>query len=258
MDAITILQRHHNWVKTNFELNSSVESRLNHISRVFGLVTRISENDNMRGEDQFIAQVVAALHDVGRFPQIEKYDTFIDDERYNHSTEGAKMLQDGLLQQLFPETRKYDAIIITAVKCHGLPSLPTNIKDEKIMRQIKLIRDADRTDIFEESVQYFDYMFKSLAWGESKKITPKIKELFENRKPMLVKDLKSKLDMLALRLGLLSQYEFVAALQLIEQKDYINRLTQMFLEKTDYDPKEILWLREKAIEQLNLRKQELN
>lgn len=258
MEARTILQRHHNWVKTNFELNSSVESRLKHISSVFELATRISKNDNMSEEDQFIAQVVAALHDVGRFPQIKKYDTFIDDERYNHSTEGAKMLQEGLLQQLLPETRKYDSIIITAVKFHGLPSLPTDVKDEKTMRQIKLIRDADRTDIFEESVQQFEYMFKSLAWGESKKITPKIKELFENRKPMRVKDLKSKLDMLALRLGLLGQYEFVAALQLIEQKDYINRLTQMFLEKTDYDPKEILWLREKATEQLNLRKKELN
>ena len=100
MNATMALQRHQDWVKSNFELTPRVISKMQHVQNVFELSTDIATIENMGEEDIFIAQITAALHDVGRFPQIQRYNTFLDDERYNHSIEGAKMLQEGLLQQL--------------------------------------------------------------------------------------------------------------------------------------------------------------
>ena len=258
MNATMVLQRHQNWVKSNFELTPRVISKMQHVRNVFELSTDIAKIENMDQEGIFIAQVIAALHDIGRFPQIQRYNTFIDDERYNHSIEGAKMLQEGFLQQLLPETREYDEIVITAVKYHGLKDLPTEEVSKRTMTHVKLIRDADRIDLFERSTNQFETMFSTIGLGKSKRITPEIKRLFADRQSISVKDLRSKIDLLTLRLGLIGQYEFLSALKLIEKKDYINRLTQLFLERTDYDPEEIMWLREKAKEQLNLRKKELN
>lgn len=258
MNATMVLQRHQNWVKSNFELTPRVISKMQHVQNVFELSTDIAKIENMDQEDIFIAQVIAALHDIGRFPQIQRYNTFIDDERYNHSIEGAKMLQEGFLQQLLPETREYDEIVITAVKYHGLKDLPTEEVSKRTMTHVKLIRDADRIDLFERSTNQFETMFSTIGLGKSKRITPEIKRLFADRQSISVKDLRSKIDLLTLRLGLIGQYEFLSALKLIEKKDYINRLTQLFLERTDYDPEEIMWLRERAKEQLNLRKKELN
>ena len=258
MNATIVLQRHQNWVKSNFELTPRVISKMQHVRNVFELSTDIAKIENMDQEGIFIAQVIAALHDIGRFPQIQRYNTFIDDERYNHSIEGAKMLQEGFLQQLLPETREYDEIVITAVKYHGLKDLPTEEVSKRTMTHVKLIRDADRIDLFERSTNQFETMFSTIGLGKSKRITPEIKRLFADRQSISVKDLRSKIDLLTLRLGLIGQYEFLSALKLIEKKDYINRLTQLFLERTDYDPEEIMWLREKAKEQLNLRKKELN
>lgn len=195
MNATMALQRHQNWVKSNFELTPRVISKMQHVQNVFELSTDIATIENMGEEDIFIAQITAALHDVGRFPQIQRYNTFLDDERYNHSIEGAKMLQEGLLQQLFPETREYDEIIITAVKYHGLKDLPTEEIDKRTMTHVKLIRDADRTDLFERSTNQFETMFSTIGWGESKQITPEIKQLFAERQSISVKNLRSKIDL---------------------------------------------------------------
>lgn len=258
MNAQIVQERLETWVKSNFELTRDVCLKMEHCRSVFDLSTKIANVEGMNEEDTFIAQVIAALHDCGRFPQIILFHTFLDNEIYNHSIEGAKLLENGLLEEFLPETREYDNIIIQAVRYHGLKDLPPETVGERTMMHTKLIRDADRTDIFERSVNQFELLFTTVGIGTSKTITPGVKKSFLERKSISVKLLQSQLDMLTLRFGLIGQYEFLAALELIEENKYIERLTKLFLERRpNYDQAEIIWLEEQAQKLLALRKKEL-
>lgn len=241
-----VFERFNKYLKTNFDLsNEQIYAKYEHIKSVFEIATDIAYEANFSEEDLFIAQVIAILHDCARFPQIVKYGSFKDTAEYNHSIEGGKLLENGLLQRMIPETRKYDEIIIPAVTYHGLLDIPSNL-DERTKLHCELIRDADRTDLFNLMINHFEVLF----WSEQGEpnITPKVKELFENGKPIEFHEVKSQLDFLALRFGLLCQYKFKPALEFIKEKDYINRITDMFLEKRPfYNKEDVEWVRQVAL-----------
>ena len=246
MNAQIVQERLETWVKSNFELTRDVCLKMEHCRSVFDLSTKIANVEGMNEEDTFIAQVIAALHDCGRFPQIILFHTFLDNEIYNHSIEGAKLLENGLLEEFLPETREYDNIIIQAVRYHGLKDLPPETVGERTMMHTKLIRDADRTDIFERSVNQFELLFTTVGIGTSKTITPGVKKSFLERKSISVKLLQSQLDMLTLRFGLIGQYEFLAALELIEENKYIEDQTMIKLKSSGLKNKpKNCWLLEK-------------
>ncbi len=92
-----------------------------------------------------IAETVALLHDVGRFPQFAMYRTFNDVRSVNHGHLGVEVLhQEAVLKALAPEERFW---IETAVAYHGRMSMPTGL-DGPALLFLKLIRDADKLDIF--------------------------------------------------------------------------------------------------------------
>ena len=226
-----VLNRFNAWVNLNFDLsNNKIKEKVVHTNSVLNINSKIALEANFASEDLFIAQVIAILHDCGRFPQIQKFNTFKDTAEFNHAFEGAKLLKNGLLKEMLPEARKYDEIIINAVELHSSLVLP--VLDSKTKMHCDLIRDADRTDLYNMCITHFDILF----WNDIGKpnITPTVKELFDNRQPIPFKEIKSQLDSLALRLGLINQYVFKPALDFLKHEDYVNRLVDLFLEKRPY------------------------
>lgn len=250
----TVLRRFDDWLNVNFDMNHPrAVSKKEHVHSVANISTLISLAEGLNDNDTLLAQVIAVMHDVGRFPQLQKYGNFLDNDEYNHSLKGAEMLENGLLWKLFPEVKKEDEqIIITAVKYHGLLSLPTKT-DERTLMHCKIIKDADKTDLYERSVNRFEELNSTHEIGE-KFITPKVKQNFTNNENILIPDCKSKLDLLVLRLGFIYQYEFPSALKVIEEKRYIQRLVQKFRDMNYYDTAQLDWLESEAISKLEKHK----
>lgn len=231
-----VLSRFENWVMTNYDMNHpKILEKYEHTQQVLEVAEFIAIEGKLSEEDLFIARVAAILHDCARFPQIKLYDSFMDTAEFNHSIEGAKMLRNGLLKEMLPETRKYDDIIITAVELHGALSLPDDL-DEQTEMQCSLLRDADRTNLFPVCIWRFDMLFWFDQGGPN--LSPKVRDLYVNHKPIAFTDLTNQLDMLALRFGLINQYKSTAALEYIKQQDYVNILTDLFLEKRPFYNKE--------------------
>jgi hypothetical protein len=105
------------------------------------LAGRLALDDN----DRRIAEAVALLHDVGRFPQFATYRTYNDLKSVDHGRLGVEVLdREGVLEPLLSQEREW---IRTAVAHHNQKALPAGLNGRALLF-LKLIRDADKLDIY--------------------------------------------------------------------------------------------------------------
>jgi len=91
------------------------------------------------------AEAVGWLHDVGRFSQFQEFGTFFDAESVNHGERGWGVVrQSDVLSDL---VRHEQACILDAIRYHNVKAIPDLLEGETLP-WIKLIRDADKLDIF--------------------------------------------------------------------------------------------------------------
>ncbi len=103
-------------------------------------------------QDLVLAEAIALLHDIGRFIQLEKYGTFLDRISENHAKLGLGVIDE---QKLLDLCNKEEANIIKeAVGFHNAATTPKN-RDERTLFFIKLIRDADKLDIWKVVTDHY-------------------------------------------------------------------------------------------------------
>jgi hypothetical protein len=107
----------------------------------------------LREEDMMVAEAIALFHDIGRFPQYAQYKTFRDRKSVNHGFLGAEtLIQEKILQPL-PDNEQ--ELIIKVVRFHNAFSIPKAEK-ENVVFFLKLIKDADKLDIWRVFLEYYD------------------------------------------------------------------------------------------------------
>lgn len=98
-----------------------------------------------------LAWLLGMLHDIGRFEQLKRYDTFIDALSVDHAELGADLLfREGLLTEFVDGGAVGDseiALCETAIRQHNKLRLPEDL-DERTKIHCQILRDADKTDIF--------------------------------------------------------------------------------------------------------------
>lgn len=107
----------------------------------------------VRGEPLATTCLLAALyHDLGRFPQYERWATFRDADSANHARLGVLHLRrTGLLRDLDPAMRKQ---VLTAVILHNRLALPAAISPQ-VRTAADVVRDADKLDIMRVMLGHF-------------------------------------------------------------------------------------------------------
>jgi HD domain len=124
-----------------------------HTHKVCANARLIAQDLSLGGRETLLAEIVALLHDVGRFPQYRKYKTFRDSISENHAVLGAKvLLEQGVLRD-FPK-REQD-LIVRAVTLHNVLTVPEGLDDDMLLF-VKLIRDADKLDIWRVFQEYYE------------------------------------------------------------------------------------------------------
>lgn len=105
--------------------------------------------------DKRIAEVIGLFHDLGRFEQIKRYDTFSDAASMDHGDFGVTVVkQFNLLDGVDKETAD---IILESIKYHNKFHLPDSdgTMSKRNLSFVKLIRDADKVDIFRVIMEVF-------------------------------------------------------------------------------------------------------
>lgn len=131
--------------------NPRIALKVEHTLRVAALCERIARALALDECDEDLAWLLGLLHDIGRFEQVRRYDTFSDAASVSHAALGVEVLfgadDDGeiLLRRFCPD-ESADGIIRTAVETHSAYRLPDTL-DERTLAFCNILRDADKIDI---------------------------------------------------------------------------------------------------------------
>ncbi len=133
-----------------------IELKRSHTLRVVDNAVLIARGEGLSEPPAHLirlAEAAALLHDTGRFPQFARYRTFNDSTSVNHGELGATAIsENGVLDGLDVRIRQN---LLDAVRYHNAYSLP-DIKDKDALLVLKVLRDADKLDIWRVMAEYYE------------------------------------------------------------------------------------------------------
>ena len=135
------------------EADRNILLKVEHTHKVFQVMEKLAIGEGLQSEDMHIAQAVALLHDVGRFPQYRRWQTFRDRDSDNHARLAIEVIREHVL--LADQSPRVRLLIEEAVRFHNLLEMPPKLKSDTDIF-LRLIRDADKLDIWRVFVEYFN------------------------------------------------------------------------------------------------------
>ena len=131
--------------------NPRIALKVDHTLRVAELCERIARGIGLLQIDIDVAWLIGLLHDIGRFEQVKRYDTFNDAASVSHAALGAQVLFDEMVDgapriRTFVDCVDYDELIRTAIELHSAYELPATL-GERARTLCNVLRDADKLDI---------------------------------------------------------------------------------------------------------------
>lgn len=133
-----------------------VDLKREHTLQVLENARLLLENMDVDEELARLGQLCALFHDVGRFEQYRRHQTFHDPSSLNHGLLGARILApaplgEGLLDSLpFAER----SLVRASVAMHNRRELPAGLSP--LLRFVtNLVRDADKLDIMRVMIAHF-------------------------------------------------------------------------------------------------------
>jgi len=123
-----------------------------HTRRVCDEIGSIGRRLDLDECELLLADVIARLHDIGRFEQYARYGTFVDRDSENHAELGLSILEQHDVLHRF-ESGVRD-LIVRAIRYHNRAVLPSQ-ESEAVLFFSKLLRDADKLDIWRVVIEYY-------------------------------------------------------------------------------------------------------
>ena len=237
------------YVKNYNPNDEKVKIKISHIERVSQIAKKLAESLNLSKEDVELAELIGLLHDIGRFEQIRLFNTFVDKDSINHGEYGVKVLfQDGLIRE-FIEDDKYDDIIKLSILNHNRARIEEGLTEKQNLHA-KVIRDADKTDIF----YVLTVGDKKALWEKedlsNDKITEEIYRQFMNDKYIDYKKRNTRADILVGHFAFVYDLYFSESLKTIKDNNYLEKLYKRFIFKDEETMKKYNKIYETAREYL--------
>lgn len=218
-----------NYLKNYNPENKKIKLKISHIQRTSRIARNIATSLKLEQEDIDLAELIGLLHDIGRFEQIKRYNTFIDKNSINHGEFGVKLLFEDNLIEKFIQDRQYDKIIEKAILNHNRnqKDIDKNL-DERQLLHTKIIRDADKTDI----LYILTFEDKLTAWEKAdlsdEKISDEIYREYIEEKSIKYKERKTSADTLVSHFAYIFNFYFKAGLEIVKNEEYIDKIYKRF------------------------------
>jgi hypothetical protein len=132
--------------------DSKISLKISHTYRVADNCEQIAKSINLSQEEVDFAWLSGMLHDIGRFEQVKRYNTFIDSESVDHAEFGADLLfGDDRLILDYTDNRAWDKELETVIRQHNKYRISESV-DGKTLVFCNILRDADKVDILRVNV----------------------------------------------------------------------------------------------------------
>lgn len=211
----------------NYDLkDGKILLKVNHILRVSNLSKKIATSLNLSEEDILLAELIGLLHDIGRFEQVRKYNTFIDKISINHGEYGVKVLFEDNLIEKFDIDKKYYQIIKTAILNHNRAKIEDGLTTEELLHS-KIIRDSDKLDIFYVLLTDIIKNTYGCETLENETFSPEIIREFKQDHIIDYKNRTTYGDIWISHLAYVFDFYFDSSYELIKENDYVNKLLKM-------------------------------
>jgi hypothetical protein len=142
----------HTFKMVDQNIQQNIDLKKDHTVRVCKEILQIGAQIGLDEDELRLAEIIALLHDTGRFEQISRYQTFMDSKSVDHAELGIKVLKHFEVLKPFDDSIK--ELVYCAVKYHSKPSLPV-VENENCLFFSRLIRDADKLDILNVVTEYY-------------------------------------------------------------------------------------------------------
>jgi len=212
-------------------VNDHIKLKEVHTDGVCAEMNELTEKLGLDENDRLIAETIALLHDVGRFTQFKIYNTYSDAKSGDHAQFSLDIIrQNDLLDKLPTDEQR---IIKTAIKLHSQKNIPTDL-DAAIVPFAKLIRDADKLDIYPLLLEYYklyvanpDEFPLELEMPDEPYYCPEIYDSVLNGRLVDYTKLKTLNDVKILKIGWVHDINFTPALEKIRANGYIDELFEL-------------------------------
>jgi len=209
------------------KLEKNIDLKLRHTARVCDNISRIAKSLHLGQEELALAEVLALLHDVGRFEQLKDYGSFDDRITTDHAALGLNVLsRAGILCTLPKNERR---LVRRAIWLHNKYEIPETVSPRCLLFS-RMIRDADKLDILGLIVEHFETRSKNpnpaLDFGLENcpgHSHEAILDILEGRM-VKIATLKNLNDMRLMYLSWVFDIYFPVTLYCIEERGYLKKL----------------------------------
>lgn len=221
------------------EYGEKVLLKIDHSMRVRDLCTDIAGSLGMNGPDIELAADCGLIHDIGRFEQWRRYQTYNDQRSEDHGDLGAEVLAG-----MIDDFRRTDQVaILNTVRYHNKFSVPEDL-DERDRVFVNITRDADKIDILDLFVTG-----GLVKQTRNTAMSDHAYRLLLNKKALRKQDAQTKADAIAGYLAFVFDMNYQRSFEIMTEKDLINRLIDKQKEETANQ--DLIWQLERAREVIN-------
>lgn len=227
--------------------------KVEHTDNVCRNIVAIAQGSSLNDNQVRLAEAVALFHDVGRFRQYTQFKTFRDAISMNHGLLGSKILIEEKVLQRLPGDEQQ--LIIQAVKFHNAFAIPT-VLDSNVILFLKLIRDADKVDIFRVFIKYYESPEEERASATAFRVpdTPEYSKVMlsciRNKHVASYSNIRTENDFKLMKLSWVYDMHFNESVRLVLERNYLNSIIDK-LPKTEDILAATEVLREYILQRLN-------
>jgi len=218
-------------------INANIRLKDDHSRRVCDEMLYLADQLKLDANQRLLAETIALFHDIGRFEQFKKYQTYHDPRSINHCILGVQILRKTKILDALDPAEK--CLIEKAVEYHGAKDLPVNLAGDCLLYS-QMIRDADKLDIFyvvtlnykrhKEDPDSFEF---EVELPDEPRCTPEILEAVLTGQKVDYAKLQTWNDMKLCNLAWVYDVNFVPTLKRIRQKKCLEQLLEFLPDTPD-------------------------
>ena len=231
-----ILNEMHAWMKNYMksfytddeEVQRGILIKETHTGYVTSNCVELAKYLNLNPHDVELAEVIGLFHDVGRFRQYSIYKTFNDADSEDHADLAIKVIDElNFFKKLSAED--FD-IVKFSIQQHNKKEIAPSDDERKILFA-KIIRDADKLDIYRVLEPFFaqenaDKMPNFIKGAQIADISDDFVEHFAKGEQADYREIRTNGDRKIVRLMWVYNVNFAWTLKKIVERGYIEKIIE--------------------------------
>lgn len=223
IDIQKALNEYNNYIKNYNLKDEKTSAKVAHMLRVKENSKMIAKSLNLNNEDVQLAELIGLLHDIGRFEQLKRYNTYLDKKSVNHGEFGVKILfEEGLIRNFITDNT-YDEIIKKAIINHNRNKIENGLNERELLHA-KIIKDADTIDILYMAVIEKPEVVYESDNIEKETFTDELFNEFMNNELLDYSKIKTHADIIITHFKYIFNMNFKYSFQLIKEKKYLEKI----------------------------------